>query len=92
MSRSYIRETGVATLPLQYPIGSQWGWWIEGNLSLLELVEVMGTMLHCGPQVSIYELLDVENLVVKWLPLTLGDYLEMGSPSQDYSHDPESFI
>ena len=52
----------------------------------------MGTMLHCGPQVSIYELLDVENLVVKWLPLTLGDYLEMGSPSQDYSHDPESFI
>jgi len=33
----------------------------------------MGTMLHCGPQVSIYELLDVENLVVKWLPLTLGD-------------------
>ena len=55
----------------------------------------MGTMLHCGPQVSIFYLpkfLDVENLVVKWLPLTLGDYLEMGSPSQDYSHDPESFI
>ena len=55
---------------------------------------VMGTMLHCGPQVSIFYLpkfLDVENLVVKWLPLTLGDYLEMGSPSQDYSREPESF-
>ena len=45
-----------------------------------------------APGFYLPEFLDVENLVVKWLPMTLGDYLEMGSPSQDYSHDPKSFI
>lgn len=65
------------------------GW----NLSLLELVNSNGhNVTLWAPGFYLPELLDVENLVVKWLPLTLGDYLEMGSPSQDYSHDPESFI
>ena len=45
-----------------------------------------------APGFYLPEFLDVENLVVKWLLLTVGDYLEMGSPSQDYTQDPESFI
>jgi hypothetical protein len=34
----------------------------------------------------------LEEIVVKWLSVSVESYLKMGSPDQDYSQDAASFI
>ena len=46
-----------------------------------------------APKFMLPEFLDVENMVVKWLPCSVGKHLEAGSPAQDYtSLSPEELI
>jgi hypothetical protein len=35
---------------------------------------------------------EAADLVVKWLPMTIGEYLDQGSPEVDYRRAPSSFI